>query len=101
MKRQNRIYMCLESVFPNAWIEVHNESDMHRGPVGRETHYKVVVVSDRFQGCSKVVRHRMVYGALKAEWDAGLHALSLVLYTPKEYQEHGSVIPKTPRCVGK
>uniref|UniRef100_A0A7S4DGY9 BolA-like protein n=1 Tax=Lotharella globosa TaxID=91324 RepID=A0A7S4DGY9_9EUKA len=49
-----------------------------------ETHFTVEVVSDKFEGVSLVKRHRMIYEIVKAELDAGVHALSLKTKTPKE-----------------
>ncbi|MBC7018174.1 BolA family protein, partial [Salmonella enterica] len=47
-----------------AHLEVVNESHMHSVPKGSETHFKVVVVSDKFEGMTPVKRHQLVYGAL-------------------------------------
>ena len=61
---------------------------MHAGHAGArpggETHYHVVMVSAAFQGQSRVARQRLVYQALREEFDTGLHALSLDLKTPEE-----------------
>ncbi len=37
-----------------------------------------------FEGKNRVARQRLVYAALKAELDAGLHALALTTLTPEE-----------------
>ena len=47
----------LRDAFAPAHLEVVNESHMHSVPKGSETHFKVVVVSDRFEGLSPVKRH--------------------------------------------
>jgi len=65
-----------------------DQSAMHAGHAGSrpggETHYHVVMVSAAFQGQSRVARQRLVYQALREEFDTGLHALSLDLKTPEE-----------------
>lgn len=48
------------------------------------------VVSDSFQGQNPVKRHRLVYGALKEELSAGLHALALKTKTPAEIEAKDS-----------
>ena len=69
-------------------LEVLDESDRHKGHsgarAGGETHYRVDIVAERFAGKGKVERHRMVYGLLKEEFAAGVHALALKTLAPGE-----------------
>lgn len=81
-------------------LDVINESHMHSGPKDAETHFKVVIVSDVFQGARPVARHQMVYKTLAAELAAGVHALSLTLLTSAEWAQNPSVIA-SPACMGK
>jgi BolA protein len=80
-------------------LEVINESSMHSVPVGSETHFKVVVVSEAFEGKSLVERHRLVYAALSAEIRDGIHALAITSRTPAEWEKTNTV-PKSPPCLG-
>lgn len=71
-------------------LEVINESHMHSVAPGSETHFKVVVVSSRFEGMSAVKRHQLVYGALSEELakkpaQGGIHALAITSRTPTEW----------------
>lgn len=56
---------------------------MHAGHAGArpggETHYHLVMHAEAFEGLSRVARQRLVYEALREEFDTGLHALSLDL----------------------
>ena len=65
-----------------------DDSAKHAGHAGAraegQTHYSVLLVSDRFAGLSRVDRHRLVNAALAPEFAAGLHALALTLKTPAE-----------------
>lgn len=65
-----------------------DESGRHAGHAGArpggETHYRLRLVSTSFAGLSRVARQRLVYDALREEFDTGLHALSLDLKTPEE-----------------
>merc|ERR1719231_2851 len=46
----------------------------------------VMMVSDKFQGMSRINRQRAVQSLVKPELDSGLiHALSMVLRTPEEH----------------
>ena len=71
-------------------FEIINESDRHIGHAGHdgsgESHFKLMVVSSAFDGCSRVQRHRQVYDLLDGAFSMGLHALSMQLYTPSEYK---------------
>ncbi|KAG2426286.1 hypothetical protein HXX76_013043 [Chlamydomonas incerta] len=49
-----------------------------------ETHFKVELVSEAFEGLTQVKRQRMVYQLLADEFNMGLHALALVTRTPAE-----------------
>lgn len=80
-------------------LEVIDESHQHSGN-RRETHFKVVVVSDRFDGVPLVARHRMINERLADELAAGVHALSLLAYTPAQWRERGGVVPASPPCRG-
>ena len=48
----------------------------------RRSHFRVEIVSDAFEGKSRVARQRLIYAALKDEFAAGLHALALTTLTP-------------------
>ena len=69
-------------------LDVINESHMHAGhrssPGTGESHFRVLIVSENFQGKSRVERHRMVNEALKGEVGADVHALALSTYAPGE-----------------
>ena len=80
-------------------IDLVNESDMHSGPPGRESHFKLLVVSDKFVGVGRVHRQREVYKAL-GDLMSQIHALSLYTYTPEEWQTQ-KPDPQSPLCSSK
>jgi BolA protein len=81
--RAARIETVLRTHFAPTVLQVVDDSAKHAGHAGAqpggETHYSLVVVSDRFAGLSRVDRHRLVNQALAEEFAAGLHALALTL----------------------
>lgn len=83
-----------------AALEVIDESHMHAVPKGAESHFKVVVVTDRFEGVPLVQRHRRVNEVLKDELAGKIHALSVHAYTPAQWTARGEVIPASPPCRG-
>ncbi|CAG0898646.1 unnamed protein product [Darwinula stevensoni] len=73
----NTIRTKLASALLPSHLNVINESFMHNVPKGSETHFKVVVVSDKFLDLSPIQKHRLVYDILKEEVAGGVHALSI------------------------
>ena len=82
MKIDDKILENLKRNFPHANIELINESYKHAGHAGDngtgQTHYKVEVISDVFEGLSRLASQKMVMTVLKPLMgDGGIHALSL------------------------
>ena len=69
-------------------LDVINESALHAGhrssPGTGESHFRVLVVSEKFAGQSRVNRHRMVNQLISQELADGVHALALSTYAPDE-----------------
>ena len=69
-------------------LDVINESALHAGhrssPGTGESHFRVLVVSEKFAGQSRVNRHRMVNQLISQELAGGVHALALSTYAPDE-----------------
>ena len=78
----------LRAAFEPARLAIEDESSKHHGHAGwregGETHFRVEIVSQAFEGKTRVARQRLVYAALKDELDAGLHALAMETLTPAE-----------------
>ena len=81
MTRSQRIHHSLTQAFSPSVLEIVDDSDKHAGHAGAkpegETHYTVKISSAAFAGLSRVAMQRAVMTALKAEFDTGLHALSI------------------------
>ena len=79
----------LEAAFSPERLEVLNESHLHAGHQPGydgegETHMRVRIVASAFAGMSRVARHRAINDVVKAEFDAGLHALAVEAAAPGE-----------------
>jgi len=81
-------------------LDIINESYMHNVPRGSETHFKVIVVSDKFESLSLLQRHRIVNQTLQNELKNGVHALSIVAKTPIQWEESTKAVEKSPACKG-
>jgi stress-induced morphogen len=81
-------------------LAVENESRMHNVPKGSETHFKVLVVSETFEGLGLVDRHRRVNAILADELRGGVHALSIRALTPAQWGAEGGAGFVSPPCLG-
>ena len=88
MQTKDIITKKLTEAFAPESLSVVDESDEHKGHAGHraagETHYRVYIVSEAFQGKSRVDRHRMINSALAAELSGGVHALAVHAKAPGE-----------------
>ncbi|WP_109078558.1 BolA family protein [Aggregatibacter kilianii] len=100
MTKQQELEQRLQLEFRPHFIAVENESHMHSSGRGADSHFKVVLVSDAFEGVGKVARHRQVYQFLAQDLQQGIHALALHLYTSSEWEKLGQQFPKSPNCAG-
>ncbi|TDH67053.1 hypothetical protein CCR75_006932 [Bremia lactucae] len=94
-----RIQEKLTAAFLPSHLDVINESHMHNVPKGAETHFKIVVISDHFDGKPLLHRHRMVNDVLKQELEEGMHALSILSKTPAQWNANAQV-KSSPNCRG-
>ncbi|NOZ53629.1 MAG: BolA/IbaG family iron-sulfur metabolism protein [Gammaproteobacteria bacterium] len=82
-------------------MDVINESSNHNVPAGSESHFKVVLVSNGFEGQGLVARHRRINKLLADELANKIHALALHTYTEAEWRERGGgAPPMSPPCLG-
>lgn len=79
-------------------LEVINESSNHNVPPGSESHFKVVLVADEFEGERLVNRHRRVNEILADELRGSVHALAIHTYTESEWNERSGNAPMSPPC---
>ncbi len=74
---------------------------MHNVAPGSESHFKVIIVSDHFNGQRLLQRHRAVNRTLAEELSDHIHALAIHTYTEKEWHEHYQEHPPlSPKCLG-
>ena len=100
MNVQQSIETKVAEALAPAHLDVINESGMHSVPPGSESHFKLVIVSDRFIGLTRVKRHQTVNGILEKELREDLHALSMETLTTEEWeQRHGRTFD-SPACLG-
>ena len=66
-------------------LEVVDDSHLHAGHAGAREgrHFSVAITAARFEGLTRVDRHRLVYDALQTLMPRGIHALAIDARAPR------------------
>jgi BolA family transcriptional regulator, general stress-responsive regulator len=87
MRVANEIRARLTRLEPQR-LELVDESARHSGHAGArpegESHFRLLIVADAFDGRSRIERQRMVYGALGDLLRTDVHAISITALSPPE-----------------
>lgn len=86
-----RMRAILAQGFPTRVLEIEDESALHAGHAGAREgggHYRLYIVSDAFEGCSRVQRQRMIYTALGDMMKKDIHALAIRALSATEATTH-------------
>ncbi len=100
MTIQSTIEQKINGALQPKHLDVINESSMHNVPADSESHFKVTIVSDQFEGKRLLERHRMLNELLAEQLAGQIHALSLNTLTPDEWAEKHGEVRKSPPCLG-
>lgn len=68
-------------------LELLDESGRHVGHAGARdggSHFRLAIVSRRFEGLAPIARHRLVYDTLGGLFPGKIHALAIDARTPAE-----------------
>ncbi len=87
MSTYDEIHAKLATLSPLS-LEIKDDSAEHAGHAGAQGgggHYWLTIVSDVFQGKSRLERHRLIYAALGDMMQKKIHALSIQAYSPEEF----------------
>jgi BolA protein len=87
MNRPERIRALLNAAFEPTLLELTDESALHAGHAGAASgggHYRLKIVSSRFDGLRLVMRHRLVYDSVHDMMHTEIHALSITALAPSE-----------------
>ena len=82
----------VRQAFPEAAIQIEDESHLHvghAGAAGGAGHFRVRVIDARFKGLQRIGRHRLVYDAVSDWIPSRVHALNIIAMTTEE-AEHSA-----------
>jgi acid stress-induced BolA-like protein IbaG/YrbA len=74
-----QIKEMIQNHLPNAEVRIED-------PQNDGVHLRAVIISEDFEGQSRLQRHRTVYAALGDVFQGPLHALQMITKTPKEVE---------------
>jgi BolA protein len=88
MRTEDHITEKLTEAFAPESLRVVDESHQHAGHAGHrpggQTHFRLYIVAQAFQGKTRIERHRMINAVLAAELAGGVHALAIHAAAPGE-----------------
>jgi BolA protein len=85
--RAKAITDTLNEAFDPETLGVEDEGHLHEGHEGARDgrgHFRVLIISNAFDGKSLLERHRMVYKALGEMMRLDIHALAIDAWAPDE-----------------
>ena len=85
--RIERMQAELVATFAPLECQLRDDSHLHAGHAGAASgggHYSLRLVSARFDGLSRVARHRLVYDCLGNMMHSDIHALAITALAPSE-----------------
>lgn len=97
---QKSIEEKLKQRFNAEYLNTENESHNHSVPANSETHFKVTIVCEEFEGLRLIMRHRLVNELLADELAGPVHALAIHTYTPTQWLDKNKNAPISPNCLG-
>lgn len=100
MTMHEHIEAKLTAAFSPTHLDVVDESHRHNVPKGAESHFKVVIVSEKFSGERLIGRHRQIYSVLSDALAGSVHALALHTYTAQEWDDLQDKQRASPPCMG-
>lgn len=85
------IHRKIDAALSPLTLEVKDESHLHAGHAGAreggESHFRLLIVSEQFEGVSRVARQRMINDILREELSGPIHALAMKTLTPSEVED--------------
>jgi BolA protein len=86
-QRLDEIRLRLEQAFSPESLVVEDEGHKHIGHEGARDgrgHFRVMIVSDAFNGLSMIARHRAIYQQMGSLMQTDIHALAIEAFAGDE-----------------
>ncbi len=90
MKRKTIIENLILKDYEPEFFSVIDVSEQHRGhqdfKEDVESHFEILIVSEKFKNLNRIERHRMVNQSLREEFLLDLHSVVIKTYTTEEFK---------------
>ena len=90
LKRKINIENLIINNYEPEFFSVLDVSEQHRGHQNFkedvESHFEIIIVSEKFKNLNRIERHRMVNQNLREEFLSDLHSVVIKTYTIEEYK---------------
>ena len=90
LKRKINIENLILKNYEPEFLSVLDVSEQHRGHQNFkedvESHFEIIIVSEKFKNLNRIERHRMVNQSLREEFLSDLHSVIIKTYTLEEYK---------------
>ena len=93
MYNKEKIESILRSTYDPFYLEVIDDSSKHRIKL-KNTHFRVIIVSNFFLNISRVERHKAIYKLLNVK--DFIYSISFSIFSEKEW-ECANILP-APKC---
>ena len=87
LEHKKEITRRLKEAFDPKTLGVEDESYLHEGHEGAKDgrgHFRVLIITDAFEGKTMIERHRMIYRELDEMMRLDIHALAIDAWSPEE-----------------
>ncbi len=90
MRRKFKIENIISKNYEPYFLSVLDVSEQHKGHQNFredvESHFEIIIVSEKFKNIKRIDRHRMVNKSLQEEFLTDLHSVIIKTYTIDEYK---------------
>tara|TARA_B100000242_G_scaffold203477_1_gene147509 strand:+ start:242 stop:520 length:279 start_codon:yes stop_codon:yes gene_type:complete len=90
LKRKTIIENLILKDYEPEFFSVIDVSEQHRGhqdfKEDVESHFEILIVSEKFKNLNRIERHRMVNQSLREEFLLDLHSVVIKTYTTEEFK---------------
>ena len=90
LTRKTNIENLILKNYEPEYFSVIDVSEQHRGHKNFkedvESHFEIIIVSEKFKNLNRIERHRMVNQSLREEFLSDLHSVIIKTYTIEEYK---------------
>jgi BolA protein len=87
---REKIEKKLQEALSTSHVEVVDESHLHEGHAGARDgggHFRAVIVSDAFEGLSRIQAQQRVFAVMDDWMGKEIHALSMQTFTPEQWAD--------------